>query len=310
MENLDDYLAEDASAEERQAAEQVLLGLDTLRLQEKVKRVATERARLRKLARQRITGLILLLTVLLGGTAYWWLNRTVEMKVPPAEQKTDNAPLETAPEPNTVPTEESDDREPGLLPTEPTDIPPTPPERVPQRPPDNMPIAEGTPVPGTALPPPPHAAPNTFLRGQTNTSDSLAQQRLNQLWYTAYPLVGLTVSPDYQEIDEALAERSFTRAFIRLQRLERNIAPNDTLTYLKAYTLLEMGEGAEAARLLDELQSPVPIWQAQQEWYKALGNLLAGEAAAAETLLRQIAEIQGHPYQQHALKALNVYEWE
>ena len=312
MANIDDYLAEDASAEERQAAEQVLMGLDSLRLQEKIKRAAAERVRLQRIARQRIAILVILLAMLLAGGIYWSRSQakgdtettSQRTEAPIDETRTATSPVET----------ETPTLEEQIPATEaPVEEAPVsqPAEEVPAPPPtQNIPIAQSDPSELSPLPDPLHDAPNTFLRGQSSTTDSAAQQRLNQLWYTSFPLSGLELADNYSNVGEALQDRNFTQAFIRLQRAERRQAASDTLTYLKAYTLLEMGEGTEAARLLAELDDIPTDWQPQQEWYQALAQLLAGELDAAQSLIAQIANQEGHPYQREALKALEVFGWE
>ena len=72
MENIDDYIDKDASAEERQAAEQVLDGLNTLRLQNKVQQVAALRRNRRRTAWRRIFGLLSLLLLMVVGVLYFW----------------------------------------------------------------------------------------------------------------------------------------------------------------------------------------------------------------------------------------------
>lgn len=308
MENIDDYIDKDASAEERQAAEQVLDGLNTLRLQNKVQQVAALRANRRRNAWRRIFGLLSLLLLLVVGVLYFWPKRdssppeiesfssTVDPTTPPQQQET-------------LPTQEEEiqqeeppaEQQPARQPAEQNQRSQQP-EPPTQR---EMPIAQATPLPDPSFP-----APSTFLRGQGDAPDATAKERLDQLWYTDYPLRGLTPGEDYASVDEALQERNFTQAFIRLQRAERRLAPNDTLNYLKAYTLLEMGEGAEAARLLSALNNPAASWTQQSDWYRALALLMAGEEAQAQDLINTIASKSQHIYQQHAKKAQQVYGWE
>ncbi|MEL7248593.1 MAG: hypothetical protein AAFO03_09245 [Bacteroidota bacterium] len=311
MANIDDYLAEDASAEERQAAEQVLMGLDSLKLQQKVKRAAAERIRLQNIARRRMAGMIILLALLIGAAVYWRSLRTnTPAKVEPQRTEsrtnepavTPSTPLETESTPleenesGTTPPEEESRREEAQE-------PPPPPI------PENVPIAQSNPQELTPLPDPLHDAPNTFLRGQNNTTDSVSQARLNALWYTSYPLSGLELGDNLANIGEALQDRNFTQAFIRVQRAERRQNPSDTLAYLKAYTFLEMGQGDEAARALSELGDIPADWQDQSDWYQALALLLAGDLEAAQVLVTEIAQENGHTYQREAQKALEVYGW-
>ena len=100
MENIDDYIDKDASAEERQAAEQVLDGLNTLRLQNKVQQVAALRRNRRRTAWRRIFGLLSLLLLMVVGVLYFWpkldnsppeiesFSSTVDPTTPQQEQET------------------------------------------------------------------------------------------------------------------------------------------------------------------------------------------------------------------------------
>ena len=308
MENIDDYIDKDASAEERQAAKQVLDGLNALRLQTKVQQVAALRRNRRRTAWRRIFGLLSLLLLLVVGVLYFWpkkdssppeiesFSSTVEPTTPPQEQETSPTQEEEVQQ-EEPPAEQQPARQPAER-NQRSQQPEPPPQR-------EMPIAQATPLPDPSFP-----APSTFLRGQGDATNATAKERLDQLWYTDYPLRGLTPGEDYTRVDEALKARNFTQAFIRLQRTERRLAPNDTLNYLKAYTLLEMGEGAEAARLLAELNDPVASWTQQRDWYQALALLMAGEEGQAQNLIRNIAKNSQHAYQQHAQKAQEVYGWE
>ena len=307
MANIDDYLAEYASAEERSAAEQVLLGLDSLKLQQKVKRAAAERVRLQNIARRRMAGAIILLAILFGGAALYW--RSLQMEPAPAQEsertesltnETDDPSSALPPETESTPVEET---VPATHPTEEERRRPEPTEETRPPVPENIPIAQSDPQELAPLPDPLHDAPNTFLRGQTNTTDSVAQARLNALWYTNYPLAGLALGDNLSNIGEALQERNFTQAFIRVQRAERRQEPSDTLAYLKAYTFLEMGQGDEAARTLAELANIPEDWQDQRDWYQALALLLAGDLDAAQVLVAQIAQEEEHAYQREAQKA-------
>ncbi len=304
MENLDDYLEEGASAEERQAAEQVLAGLDTIRLEEKIKRAAAQRKRLQFIKRVQLVGLILLALLLVSGI-YWWTSGDEEAL---STQSSTEEPIEEQ-----TPSEESSSTDIAPPPTEEPTEEETPPvqEEEPQRsqtpdiPIENLPIAQADPLPDPSYP-----APSTFLRGQNNQEDSLAKAQLNQLWYTSYPLTGLELDEAYQAVDAALKERNFTRAFINLQRTERTVALNDTLRYLQIYTLLEMGEGEEAQRILNELEAPAAEWTEQQEWYSALSLLLGQDLDGAKIIIDKIAAEENHAYRQQAEKAKRVYGWE
>lgn len=295
MEDIRTYLSDDASDEERRAAELLKEGLSALRLQKKVEAVAAERAALERNGRnRRWFGILLLIVAILAAVWLFKKNTTDGQPVPsddpPPGEEQFAPPSDEIETLETVPNEE--------IPEEPS-TPTTAPS-----PPPNIPIAQTTPEPG--LPPPAHAAPGTYLRGQSQEQEGKA--KLDQLWYTSYPLEGFTPGERFEEIDQLLRDRTFTTAYVRLQRLERQLASNDSLRYLQAYTLLEMGQGQEAKFFLDEIESAEINALPQLQWYRGLALLLSDDKDAALTIFRELAADSDHPYQQHAKKALELYQ--
>lgn len=295
MEDVNTYLNEDASDEDRQAAQLLEEGFAAMRLEEKVGAAVTQRQALEQQGRlRRIFGALILLIILVG--AWWWKNQAIEDEIVPPkktelrkEQQEQQQPVEE-PE-DTPPTEEINN-----------EAPVTPPNTPP--PPPNIPIAQADP--GPSLAPPPYGAPDTYLRGQNEEKEGKAL--LDQLWYTAYPLQGLTPGEQFAQVDELLQERTFPMAYVRLQRLDRQLEASDTLRYLQAYTLLEMGQGQEALLLMDQMEDPPASWAAQMEWYRGLANLLMDDKAAALIIFQELAEQPSHPYQFHAQTALQLYK--
>lgn len=291
MEDINKYLNDDASEEERTAVTRLREGFTALRIQDKVKTAAAARAKQRR--RNNAIGLLLLLLTLLIAAWLWFSQgKSVATSLTTEESTEQNKTLPTAP---------------GLIEEEPAleikeEVPPieTPQREAPVTPPKEIPIARAE------LPPPAYGAPDTYLRGQTEQKEG--KELLDQLWYTGYPLTGLKPGERYLVIDELLRERTFTTAYVRLQRLDRQVTPNDTLRYLQAYTLLEMGQGAEALTLLDQLEAPPSQWLPQVQWYRGLAALLAGDKTGALGVFREIAGQAKHPYRQQAKKALELYQ--
>lgn len=119
-----------------------------------------------------------------------------------------------------------------------------------------------------------------------------------------YPLAGLVPTGEYAAVDSLLRGRNFPRAFIALNRLKRSAAANDTLTYLTAYTFLELGRGPEAAELLSALSAAPTAWRPQISWHQCMAFLLDQEDASARAALQKIAADEQHPYYRQASKAL------
>lgn len=309
MEDYKQYLSESADETERRAAEQVMDGLSALRLEAKVQEVAAERAELlRRRLWQRISLAIIAVAIVAGAIFFVFEKKDAPATLPQApEQQQQQQPL-----PSDVPTEN------------------------PQPKKESEPIAQVNPT--ERLPNPRYPAPDMALvRGDDATNKAL-QARLNQIWYTDYPLLGLQLAPTYSQADQLFRQRDFNAAYVELERLERaqadahrrnmehinkqrmeadsSAAPilakpmlSDTLLYLKAYCLLEMGEGAEALLYFNQMHAPKPAWKAQIQWYKGLGFLLAGEQANAKAQFRQIAAQGGHLYKRQAEKALGNIEY-
>ena len=277
MENFDQYLTKDSSPEEREAAEKIKQGLSLLHIEGKVKAAAAERAALR---RRRIWSRMLILAVLAltaGAVLLFWPD------APPVPA----VPAPAAPIPADT-----------LRPVP----PPVQQEKYGQ---PSSPIAQLRP--DERLPSPPYAAPEVMMRGDDTTGPADDQQTLlNQLWYTHYPLDGLLTGNAFAAADSLLRLRDFTSAYIHVQRLERQLPQNDTLRYLKAYCLMEMGQGAEAQSYLKSLQGRVPAWNAQLAWYRGLSLLQAGQKEDALAVFREIAKNGKPPDRAYAKKAVDV----
>lgn len=282
MEDVNQYLNEGHSEEEWEAAQKIKRGLLVLHIQEKVKAAAAERATLhrKRIWRWIVTAAVL---VVLAGAALLFWRTPVPTALP-----------SSAPTPETTPpTEETKSQLPTAPPAGQKNA--TPPGPIAQVRPDER------------LPNPRYAAPEVMMRGDdtTGTADD-KQTLLNQLWYTNYPLDGLIAEGTFATADQLLRARDFPAAYINLQRLARQSPQNDTLRYLKAYCLLEMGQGAEALPHFEALQGHVAVWDAQLEWYRGLSLLQAGQTEAATSIFKQIAEHGRMPYRAYGKKAVRV----
>jgi hypothetical protein len=187
--------------------------------------------------------------------------------------------------------------------------------------------------PSERLSKPRYPAPDvTMIRGDEE-ADKAQKALLNKIWYTDYPLTGLRLASAYKDADQLLQQRDFNAAYLELSRLERVqadslsrrierrnkkrmeedstyrpvaalTAPNDTLLYLKAYCMLEMGEGLGAMVNFGQIRTPDPAWMPQIEWYRSLAMTLAGEKEKALAVFREIAAQKGHRYRREAEKAV------
>ncbi len=279
MEEHKQYLSDHADEAERRAAAQVMEGLQGLRLEDKVASVAVERAALyRRIFWQRIV-IAMVALAFIAGAAYLLVGRKSTSIAPTPPQLPVEQPQKSpVPRDNqVVPSEKGKDNT------------------------GSVPIAQVRP--SERLANPRYPAPEiTLIRGDQESNKTF-QTLLNQLWYTDYPLRGLTSKDPFKQADENLKNRDFNAAYIALNRLENQMAVNDTLRYLKGYCLLEMGEGNEALANFDPLQGRHAAWEPQLQWYRGLAMLLAGERAKALDLFRQVKTLPKHPYRKQAEKA-------
>lgn len=279
MEEHKQYLNDDADEAERRAAAQVMEGLAGLRLEAKVGEVAAERAALYRRRRWQRTWIAVVALVLVAGAAYLFFEKKDTPAQPPRSQQPAGQPDSPA------------------APTDNRNAPADPAKNTAT----NKPIAQLPP--SERLPNPRYPAPDvTMIRGD-ETANKDRKALLDQLWYTDYPLTGLKAGNAFKKADESLKRRDFNAAYLELGRLESQLAQNDTLLYLKAYCLLEMGEGEEALAGFDKLQGRHAAWEPQLQWYRGLAMLLAGEQAKALGLFKQLGKSPGHPYRRHAAKA-------
>lgn len=192
-----------------------------------------------------------------------------------------------------------------ILPANPTN--PTP-ENAP-----GVPVIEQIPTPKPTAPiaanrpsgsrRPDYPAPN--IRGQQD-GNSAWQKTLDQLWFTQFPPQNTRFNAPFAATAQLLTARDFPNAFVELETLEMQNPANDTLRLMKAYCLLEMGEGAEALRYFDQLDGHVSQWNAYLEWHRTLGLLTIGELKKALPKFRKMANTPGHPFQKQSLRALEV----
>lgn len=279
MEEHKQYLNDDADDDERRAAEQVMAGLAGLRLEAKVSEVAAQRAALYRRAVWRRLFISVVALVLVAGAAYFYFEQKETGGAP--------SPVQPQQEQNQAPST------PAAPSIEKTDNKKT-----------NEPIAQLRPA--ERLPNPRYPAPEvTMIRGDADENKAL-KNLLDQIWYTAYPLTGLTAGSTFTKADENLKKRDFNTAYLELNRLEGQTDQNDTLRYLKGYCLLEMGEGQEALTYFDPLQDRQATWAPQLQWYRGLAMLLAAEREKALALFKQLATRSNHPYHRQAEKAVGL----
>lgn len=201
------------------------------------------------------------------------------------EEQEENAPV--SPEPSII------EEETTTTPNE---------EQPPKEEQTTRPIASAT---ETELPPPLYPSPN--LRG-SQVENETWKTLLDNLWYTSYPPEGMQFVEPFDQVDQLLKERNFSKAYVRLQLLERKIPENDSLSYLKGYCLLEMGEGTEALRYFNSIEKEQSKWSPDLDWYRGLATLLTGNKEAAVRNFEAIRQDSKHPFQQQAKKAVLLLE--
>lgn len=248
------------------------------------------------------------LAVLLTAIAFLFLFNQKETTETPTTIPDPVTQQEDPPTTETVPPSSTDEKtkEPITEPVPPKEDKPAPAKKKekkktqPQKPPvkKSYPIAEAKPLPD--LRPPSHPSPQ--VRGGSE-EDTEHKALLDAVWYTDFPPANTTFEAPLDKSFDLLKERDFTSAYVRLQMLERKMPDNDSLFFLKGYTLLEMGEGVEAFNYFNKIKQPPADWQAHIDWYKGLAYLLAKDPTQAATVFGTIKEKEKHPFQQQSSKA-------
>ncbi|WP_373550919.1 hypothetical protein [Haliscomenobacter sp.] len=327
MEDYEQYLSDNAEDDERRAAAQVLEGLAGLRLESKLREVAAEEAALRRRTFWRRL-LTLAALAFLAAVAYWFFSKNeATPAAPPSEKQAPSAPApskEQAPEQYKL---EKPREKPPIAQIKPKEEVPVPPD----------PIFPTFALQDELIPDPLYAAPDLVaMRGESQANTAL-KALLDQLWYVDYPLFGLKTSAAYGSADQLLQQRNFSAAYqaldeieqVQIDSLSRRIArenqkqlekdptaspvaampvANDTILYLKAYCMLEMGEGQEAMFYFYQMYFPDPAWIPQLTWYRALALLQANNRKEALILFTTIAANPGHPYRRQARKAMKLLQ--
>lgn len=248
-------------------AELVRLGLEELMLQKKVASVAVERKRL---IRQRFWRRAMLAGMVML-TAYGVFK------------------IFSAPQPVQEPLQQGN---PSMPVPDTTSIP----KQLKQEP-----IAQIKPSPN--IPAPRFPSPN--VRGE-NQENPARKALLDQIWYTEYPPAGIALNDRFAPAGALLKSRDFNSAYVQLQRIERKLPENDTLSLLKGYCLLEMGEGAEALVYFQRIQGNPAAWAPALQWYQGLGYLLTDDRVNAVKTFRTISNTAKHPYQDQSKKAIQL----
>ncbi|HRI61129.1 MAG TPA: hypothetical protein PK228_15425 [Saprospiraceae bacterium] len=250
--------------------------LHTLRIEERVAQALrahpAQEPPPTKRVRQKKWGLpvfLLSLAFLVTGGFAWWFTRP--RTAPPAEPAPQSAP-----------------------PPQQQSPPPAPAPLLETKPSPSKPIAQNSPT----VP----AMPN--MRGQGDPLPAELQRLLESVWFTAYDTLAAHYASRFQPAVAALTRQDYPAAFVALRPLEKATPGNDTLAYLKGICLLEMGEGAEAARYFSRMDSPGQQRQAEALWLSGLGYLLAGEKEKARAAWIKVSALHAPLYPQKAKESL------
>ena len=297
MEDYEQYLSNNAEDDERRAAAQVMEGLASLRLENKLREVAAEQAAQHRRRFWRRILFTLAALAFLAAVAYWFFSKNeAAPTLPPSEKQGPSAPAarkEQAPEQDKL---EKPREKPPIAQIKPKEEVPVPPD----------PIFPTFALQDELIPEPLHAAPDLVAVRGENQANIALQALLDRLWYVDYPLLGLDISKAFPSIDEKLKKRDFTTAYLELEQLGSARPTNDTLHALQAYCLLQTGEGQEALLHFDQVQNRQLAWEPQLEWYRGLALLLADKKPEALAQFTTIAANPGHPYRRQARKAMKL----
>jgi hypothetical protein len=284
MEDYKQYLNDNAEDAEQRAAQQVMEGLERLRLEAKVREVAAERATLQRRAFwQRLFFSSIALALFAGAVYFMYVEMglTQQPTQPQVPSQQQSAPVPTLQE-QSQPQKQQNDKT------------------------TSQPIAKIST--DERLPNSSTTAPNmSGVRGGGDPNKP-SEARLKEMWYTNYPLTGVNISPNFIKADESLKTGDFKGAYMALMELESELTDNDTLRYLQGYCLLVLGQGDGALSLLDRVQGKHQTWEPQLQWYRGLAMLMADEEQGALEVFKKIAADPKHRYYKKALEALKGVE--
>ncbi|MEZ4987922.1 MAG: hypothetical protein R2795_23310 [Saprospiraceae bacterium] len=177
---------------------------------------------------------------------------------------------------------------------------------------ESEPVAMNHTMSNSVLGKPMHGMPRGQIRSRAGNDESereVLQAKYDQIWFTQYPLLNLPLTHTrYREVDSLLKHTRYALAYAKLNSLERRIGSNDTLLYLRGYSLLEKGEGQEAYRTFENIVDIPPQWEAQIQWYKGLALLISEDKPVLNDIIKQIASQPNHLYYQQALKVVATLE--
>ncbi|MFN4081756.1 MAG: hypothetical protein ACK4NS_12720 [Saprospiraceae bacterium] len=321
MEELEQYMNEDLDEETRDriaarlaqdpdlAVELLLLeGLSQWRYQEIVGRAAATRHGMRAATRRlfAIRSIAAAATLLIAGSVFFFKKNQPDPGAAVAHAPTsipapDNPrPLAADVTPSPAPPEPSQPK------TIPKTIPKTTPKTAPQAPTlaqKPAPTPEKTPEqrrPRQTAEAPAESVPT---RGKAPQTDS--PSLLPLVGAGAYPPEGWQPGGRWSDPHEWIRDGNPARAYGALSRLERKQPSNDTLLLMKAYCLIELGEGRKAMEYLKRIDTKTESMQAVVEWYRGLSMAADGKRPELEALLQNIAKQPRHPYRQAAQSALD-----
>lgn len=260
-------------------------------------------------------GLLVGIAVMLFTVNTFWKKETAQQPIAPVEKEQIIQPEKSEPVENEIvvppetPTiqknEPTKDQQPAIkkqssTPSKKKETPPKKPAK------KHYPIAQNTEP--AKLAPPLYPAPNVRNVRGGNADKEEWKTLLDKIWYTDFPPTNTTFNEPYTEAANLLKERNFKKAFLKLEMAEMKMEANDTLRFLKGYCLLEMGEGGDAVRYMEQMENPSTDWQASIEWYKGLGVLISKGTEEAVPFFKEIAAKEKHEYQRQSEKVLEIIE--
>lgn len=156
-------------------------------------------------------------------------------------------------------------------------------------------LPPGAPPPGPVAqrtePSPAEENPQSGLRGLGDApSAGLGKDAVRQ-----FQITGAAFSLIFQPAVEQARKGRYREAGEALAELEQQGASSDTLAYLRAFCLLKLENGMEAARYFARLETQAGPFAEEAQWGLALSWLLAGQEAWAEEQLQAITGQREHP---------------
>ena len=127
------------------------------------------------------------------------------------------------------------------------------------------------------------------LRG--SESEKSDKSKIIEDNWKSLPIPNHLFSEKTTKVLELLNDKTPEKAYVRLQILERSYPKNDTIKWIKCFTLLELREGGEVLSILQNLDPTEIKLTNHKKWYKAMSYFLVNDIENAKIELEELSSM-------------------